>query len=114
MDVVYGIEVTDKHDHYIAVAERALQIFAQAASPGAFLVDLLPARMSTKLSRISFHASCLFSSVRYVPEWFPGAGFQRLATESRKLTDQMVHGPIQEIERNIVRDLQHQMQGLIS
>jgi len=44
MDVVYGIQVTGKHDHYITIAEKALQIFALAAPPGAFLVDLLPAR----------------------------------------------------------------------
>lgn len=46
MKVVYGIDVAPKDDYYIAIAERALDGMAKAASPGAFLVDILPIRQS--------------------------------------------------------------------
>ena len=35
----------DKDDPYINIAEEAMDSLAQGAAPGAFLVDLLPARM---------------------------------------------------------------------
>lgn len=104
MDVVYGIDVTDKHDHFITIAERALQMFSDAASPGAFLVDIFPARTSQPLVVLqTVHDS--FPTVRYVPKWFPGAEFQRIAALARKLTDEMVDEPVQEIEKSIVRHL---------
>jgi hypothetical protein len=44
MSITYGIDIEDKEDRYIAMAEKALEGVGQAASPGAFLVDLLPWR----------------------------------------------------------------------
>lgn len=42
MNVTYGINIAPKNDRYITVAEKALGGMAEAANPGAFLVDLLP------------------------------------------------------------------------
>jgi len=44
MNVTYGIEIADgdEDDHYIVVAETALEGMAKAAHPGAFLVDIFP------------------------------------------------------------------------
>ena len=44
MSVTYGIEVAEEEDHYITVAETALEGMAKAAHPGAFLVDIFPIR----------------------------------------------------------------------
>lgn len=44
MNVTYGIEIEDEDDHYITVAETALDGMAKAANPGAFYVDIFPAR----------------------------------------------------------------------
>ncbi|KAF9016760.1 cytochrome P450 [Hymenopellis radicata] len=60
LGIAYGLDVLPKNDPYIQVAEAGLQSLAQAAAPGAFLVDALPI-------------------LKYVPEWFPGAGFKRKA-----------------------------------
>ncbi|KAF8513269.1 cytochrome P450, partial [Gautieria morchelliformis] len=60
MELVYAINVRDKGDPYIETAEKAMSHFGAAANPGAFLVDVLPI-------------------LRYVPEWFPGAGFRKTA-----------------------------------
>lgn len=42
MNVTYGIEIQDEDDHYITVAETALDGMAKAANPGAFFVDIFP------------------------------------------------------------------------
>ncbi len=44
MGITYGITVVDHDDQYINMAEKALEGAGQAASPGAFLVDLIPSR----------------------------------------------------------------------
>jgi hypothetical protein len=44
MNVTYGITIAPKNDRYITIAEKALAGMAEAANPGAFLVDLLPFR----------------------------------------------------------------------
>ncbi|KAF4610328.1 hypothetical protein D9613_010451 [Agrocybe pediades] len=74
MGVTYGITIASKDDHYIALAEKALEGMGQAASPGAFLVDLIPA-------------------LKYVPEWVPGASFKRKAREWRAAVMGMKDAP---------------------
>ena len=58
--------------------------FKVAAVPGAFLVDALPI-------------------LKYVPSWFPGAGFQRKAREWKQLTRDMYCAPFQAAQDAIVR-----------
>lgn len=43
IDVVYGID-SERKDYFISLADEAVRLFGQAAVPGAFLVDLIPAR----------------------------------------------------------------------
>ena len=40
--ITYGIEIEDHDDPNVAVAELAMQHFADAGTPGAFVVDILP------------------------------------------------------------------------
>ena len=49
MDVVYGIQVTGSTDRYITNAEKVAQMLVAAVLPGAFLVDLIPLRMSFRV-----------------------------------------------------------------
>jgi hypothetical protein len=65
LSVAYGIQIQPENDPYVDLAERVLKILERAATPGSYLVDTIPA-------------------LKYVPEWFPGAGFQRQAKEWRK------------------------------
>ncbi|KAJ8495804.1 hypothetical protein ONZ45_g12698 [Pleurotus djamor] len=78
MKVIYGIDVVPKDDYYITIAERALDGMAKAASPGAFLVDIVPI-------------------LKYVPEWFPGAGFQTKAREWKKVALEMRDAPFRKV-----------------
>lgn len=70
----YGHTVVDEKDPYIRLVEAASQSTSEAAVPGAFLVDLFP-------------------SMKYIPEWFPGAQFKRKARQWRKLSEAMINAP---------------------
>ncbi|PPQ81814.1 hypothetical protein CVT25_013650 [Psilocybe cyanescens] len=84
MSVTYGITIDLTEDRYIALAEKALEGMAKSAGPGAFLVDLMPSRESyfAALS-VSPFIDVPCRSVRYIPEWVPGASFKRKAREWR-------------------------------
>ena len=65
MRIEYGIFVQEFDDPYISIAEEVMNGAAQAGVPGAFWVDFFPI-------------------LKYVPSWFPGAGFQKKATVVRE------------------------------
>ncbi|KAG1869506.1 cytochrome P450 [Suillus subluteus] len=72
--ISHGYEVKENNDPFIDLADRAMDQFSQCTAPGAFMVDIMP-----------FLAN--------VPEWFPGAGFKRLAREWSKTREDMVATP---------------------
>ncbi|KAF5321043.1 hypothetical protein D9619_000276 [Psilocybe cf. subviscida] len=72
--ISHGYEVKEHNDPFVAIADRATEQFSLATAPGGFLVDLIPA-------------------LRHVPEWCPGAGFQRKAREWAGTLLEMVDGP---------------------
>ncbi|KAJ6622291.1 cytochrome P450 [Mycena sp. CBHHK59/15] len=82
MSVAYGIDVLPSNDPYIALAKEAVRSLSIASVPGRFLVDSLPI-------------------LKYVPDWFPGAGFKQTAKEWNKLARAMVDVPFAEAKRNI-------------
>ncbi|KAF8210916.1 cytochrome P450 [Mycena galopus ATCC 62051] len=82
MSVTYGIKVQTQDDPFIALARDAIHTAADASVPGRFLVDVVPA-------------------LRYIPEWFPGAGFKRLAKEWGKMLTDMIDLPFAEAKRII-------------
>ncbi|XP_006456158.1 hypothetical protein AGABI2DRAFT_77179 [Agaricus bisporus var. bisporus H97] len=59
MKIVYGLS-TELADPYVDNATKALDGLNEAAIPGKFLVDFFPI-------------------MKYIPSWFPGAGWKRLA-----------------------------------
>ncbi|KAG2039206.1 cytochrome P450 [Suillus americanus] len=85
--ICYGYEVKEDNDPLIGIGERALYQFSRYGIYGDFIVDFLP-------------------SLAMLPEWFPGAGFKRLARECREtveevaavsykyVKDQMAAGPV--------------------
>ena len=56
---------------------------------------LLPA------SAIATH--CAFTSVKLLPEWFPGVGFPRVAKEGRKVAHTMRYGLYEPAKEKNVR-----------
>ena len=65
LSMTYSINVSPYNDPYIKIVEDAVEAIGEVMIPGAFLVDIIPI-------------------LKYVPEWFPGAKFQRKAAMMRK------------------------------
>jgi hypothetical protein len=63
--MTYSINIRPYNDPYIKITEEAIGAGAELLIPGSFLVDIIPI-------------------LKYVPEWFPGAKFQRKAAMMRK------------------------------
>ncbi|KAJ7650752.1 cytochrome P450 [Roridomyces roridus] len=70
MSIIYGIDVQRSNDPYLHTAEMAARAMSEAAVPGRYLVDLI-------------------SPLKYIPDWFPGAGFKRQAAEGNRLVKEM-------------------------
>ena len=65
MNTVYGMDVTEKNDKFVAIAEKGASIFSEITVPGRFLVELFP-------------------WLAHLPAWFPGARFKQIAREWKK------------------------------
>lgn len=86
MSTAYGYDVKPKGDHFVEIAEEAVERISLAVVPGAALVNAMPI-------------------MKHLPSWFPGAGFQKIASDTRKLTTQMREDPFKHAKRNMVRYL---------
>ncbi|KAJ7722332.1 cytochrome P450 [Mycena metata] len=76
INVAYGIKVSPVNDPYIMLAEEGIKAI-EATIAGRFLVNTFPI-------------------LRFIPEWFPGAGFKRQAREWRKVGHAMRDGAFDE------------------
>ena len=83
MKIGYGIIVKESNDPYISTAEIAFDGASEAGIPGAFLVDVFPI-------------------LKYVPSWFPGAGFQKKAARVREATNTMAEKPFRLVQEQLV------------
>ena len=83
MKIGYGIAVDDP---YISIAKGVLNGVAEVAIPGSFLVDLFPI-------------------LKYVPSWFPGAGFQKKAARWKEAANIMADRPFLRVKEQLVRVL---------
>ncbi|KAG2077736.1 cytochrome P450 [Suillus decipiens] len=72
--ISHGYEVKENNDPFIDLADRALDQWSHSTAPGAFFADVVPFLVK-------------------VPEWFPGAGFKRLAREWHDTLEEMVSAP---------------------
>ncbi|KAI0356908.1 cytochrome P450 [Trametes cingulata] len=83
LKIAYGYQ--NENNEFKALVkdtEDALRMFAIAALPGVFLVDTLP-------------------FLRFLPSWFPGAGFKRLGVYTQKLIKAMIDTPFSMVKRQV-------------
>ncbi|KAI0634234.1 cytochrome P450 [Trametes polyzona] len=83
LKIAYGYQ--NENNEFKALVkdtEDALRMFAIAALPGVFLVDTLP-------------------FLRYLPPWFPGAGFRKLGIQTQKLIKAMIDTPFNMVKRQV-------------
>ena len=83
MSAVYGYDIKPKGDYFVDLAEAAVAKLSESIFPGASAVNALPV-------------------LRYLPAWFPGAGFKRFAHETKMLTRQMRDVPFEFVQKSIV------------
>ncbi|KAG2356983.1 cytochrome P450 [Suillus spraguei] len=69
--ISYGYEVKENNDPFVELVDRAMSQWSRVAVPGAFVADV----------------------VHSIPEWFPGAGFKRLAREWHVTLEEMASAP---------------------
>ncbi|KAJ3563538.1 hypothetical protein NP233_g8881 [Leucocoprinus birnbaumii] len=82
LSLAYGLRINRFDDPWVKLAEDTLYTTTEAAVVGRFLVDVIPA-------------------LKYIPEWVPGAGFQKTAKEGRRIVnkffDDLYAAAVQEI-----------------
>ncbi|KAJ6475954.1 cytochrome P450 [Mycena vitilis] len=81
LSTVYGIDILPEDDPYVDISERALTAMAAAGNSGSFLVDYFP-------------------FLKYVPEFFPGAGFKKQAREWAEAVDAMPVVPYEFVKKS--------------
>ena len=84
MKIGYGIGIQESDDPYISIAKVAMNGAAEAAVPGTFWVDMFPI-------------------LKYVPSWFPGAGFQKKAARVREAANTMAEKPFRHVQEQLVQ-----------
>ncbi|KAJ7618737.1 cytochrome P450 [Roridomyces roridus] len=79
--ITYGLDVQPSNDPYVDLAEKTTHQTNPGVS-GGFLIDFLP-------------------FLKYIPEWFPGAGFQKTAKIVQKLGRDLQNVPFEETKGQI-------------
>ncbi|KAF8521782.1 cytochrome P450 [Hysterangium stoloniferum] len=82
MEITYGIDILPKNDPYIATAEFVLGLAGEIGPPSSYLVNTIPI-------------------LQRLPEWFPGAGFQKKAKIWKKRVLDMPTIPFQWVKNEL-------------
>ena len=96
MEMAYGFDVKSNEDRFLRATVAAIKSTTRVMVPGAFLVDTIPMRALT-----SELANLPLTTVKYVPEWFPGAGLKTFARTARKKYDVAVDGPLEYVKESM-------------
>ncbi|KAF8895356.1 CyP450 monooxygenase [Infundibulicybe gibba] len=87
MAVFYGYDISPVNDKFVTLSERAVGNLSNSIFPGATAVNWIPI-------------------LRFLPSWFPGAGFQKYAEETRDLLASMRELPFQFVRESTAAGLQ--------
>ncbi|EKM77775.1 hypothetical protein AGABI1DRAFT_121852 [Agaricus bisporus var. burnettii JB137-S8] len=81
-EVAYGIEIQDHNDPYVQQIEEVIKGVGEASVPGRYLVEVFPI-------------------MKYIPSWFPGAGWKRKAAYYRRINDRVSREPYEIVKENL-------------
>lgn len=84
VNFAYGFGVQLRDDPLVKAIEENGVSFGRATRPGAYLVDSFPI-------------------LKYVPEWFPGAGFKKFGRETRQRLQLIREIPFREVKADLRR-----------
>lgn len=84
LKVAYGytVEPSGKRDPLVDLVDDAMDQFSKTCIPGAWTVDVIPA-------------------LKYLPEWFPGTNFKRVARRCQALVHAVADIPYAFVERQL-------------
>lgn len=82
LEVAYGFRALPENDPYIRLAEGNMA-YVIVAGTGKYLVEIMP-------------------WLKYVPAWFPGASFQTVAKEARKVMSDAIEVPFEAVQKALV------------
>ncbi|CAK5270919.1 unnamed protein product [Mycena citricolor] len=83
LHITYGYKISEEgEDSFVSLVDGATSQFTEIMRPGAFLVEALPL-------------------LKYVPSWFPGAHFKRLAKKYDTACDMMAQTPLDYVQRQM-------------
>jgi len=74
LNVSHGYQVKDGDDEMVALADRLMEEFSHATTPGAFVVDALP-------------------FMDLLPSWFPGTNYRKVAAQYRESRNEFLNKP---------------------
>ncbi|KAI0043597.1 cytochrome P450 [Auriscalpium vulgare] len=84
MSLAYGYEVKPNNDKLFSIVQETGRLAVTVMLPGTQLVNDLPA-------------------LQYLPEWFPGTGFWKLARKGRELGKAMADSPIAFVKESMAK-----------
>ncbi|KAF8152097.1 cytochrome P450 [Mycena galopus ATCC 62051] len=83
MATIYGYDIKPTHDRFVDLVDEAFEkLGGQNMLPSAFAVNTFP-------------------FLRYLPSWFPGCGFHRLARETYELIEEAKSAPFDFVKQNL-------------
>ncbi|KAJ7102950.1 cytochrome P450 [Mycena crocata] len=91
LKITYGYQAEDKHDPLVKLVDDAMDQFSELTATNAFAVDTLPLRMIWD-PRL----------VRFVPQWFPGAGWKKKAAHYHQTLQNMLDTPYDWVKKQMV------------
>ncbi|KAG7087440.1 hypothetical protein E1B28_013406 [Marasmius oreades] len=80
LEIVYGYRIKDNDDPYVNLVDNALVGLREAGAHGSFLVDYIPI-------------------LKYLPTWFPGAGFKAKAEVWARDVERLIDIPWTQLKR---------------
>lgn len=105
MEIAYGIDVLPRDDPYILTAEHAVASISATTNAGSYLVDVLPFCEYIEFLRLHLRSIFNIPVVKYVPEWVPGARFQKDARLWKASVMKMLHQPFDVVKARMVTNL---------
>jgi hypothetical protein len=84
ISIAFGHQVHDGKDEYVDLANKLMHEFGDASAPGRYIVDVFPI-------------------LDFLPAWFPGLQYRKIAAEMRKTQDDFLTKPYEYVRAQLVR-----------
>lgn len=99
LKITYGYNIEPHgEDPLVSLADLALQQFSNAIIPGAWLVDMIPAceylNTPERVFSLVEWGFLIQFTVKYIPEWFPGANFKKIGRQYFDTLTKLVENPL--------------------